>query len=254
MKNSYENILKRRKNIENYLTKNSKATVIELSRVFNASEPTIRRDLTVMEEMGIIKRFHGGCLINSMEKKLENIPSELLTLQNKIARKAESYIKDGDTILVNTSSTAEEVISLIKDKRVIVITNNAHMVHLDLPSSIVLLLTGGEVRYPRETLTGDLAINTIQQLYVDVSIIGCSGYSVNKGTTTDNLLEAKINNLMVQNSRKTILVCDYRKIGYEASFISAKPQDIDILITDTFSTIKQIKEIEDLGVEVVTVD
>ena len=71
--------------------------------------------------------------------------------------------------------------------------------------------------------------------------------------TTEVLEEAKINSLMIERSKKSVLVCDYRKIGLTSNFVSSKANDIDVLITDSFSGIQQITEIENLGTLVITV-
>lgn len=253
MKNSNVAIAMRREEIEEYINENLEATVLELCQNFKVSQPTMRRDLILLDEMGKITRTHGGARKIANSAEYGDLPDQIYTIQQRIAQEAATQIKDGDTIFLNSSSTVLEVVKFIGDKRVNVITNNVRCAHTDFHPNTTIILTGGEIRYPKETLINDFALNTIQSIFADIAILGCSGYTPEDGMTTEVLQEAKINSLMIERSKKSVLVCDYRKIGLTSNFVSSKANDIDVLITDSFSDIQQITEIENLGTLVITV-
>ena len=89
----------------------------------------------------------------------------------------------------------------------------------------------------------------------DISIIGCSGLSIENGITTPVLHESKINSLIIERTNGlVIVVADYRKIGFSSNFTSGNIKDINYLITDTFASPEVIREIEKQGVQVIQVE
>ncbi len=116
------------------------------------------------------------------------------------------------------------------------------------------ILTGGEMRFPKEALVGDIALNTISSMNADVCIIGCSGVSIDNGVTTKILNESTINEMMIRQTFKCkILVADHRKIGLTSKFKIADISVFDYLITDKFCSEKVIAEIKNVGVKVIQI-
>jgi DeoR/GlpR family transcriptional regulator of sugar metabolism len=149
-----------------------------------------------------------------------------------IAKRAAMFVEDGDVIFVNSSMTAAMIINYIKYKHVTVITNNAKAINFNPDENVTVLFTGGELRFPKRSMTGDLAIQTINSITANKCFIGCSGLTV-EGVSTANIKETMINKTMLQRTKgKKFILCDYSKIGLNFAFRYAAFEGIDYLITD----------------------
>ncbi|KAA9266673.1 DeoR/GlpR family DNA-binding transcription regulator [Aerococcus loyolae] len=262
MKNSIEEIQKRHNNIEKLLksSPNSGIKVSDLAKKINVSTMTIRRDLNKMEKMGIIKKHHGYAIISSNYDFHDSSPtnSNIERIKISIGEMTAKFIKNGDTVFINTSSTALYALDFLSNREITIVTNNLkihekiHKESINPASSAIL--TGGELRLPKEALTGQIAEEAISKVFANVAIVGCSGFSLINGVTTSNANESKINRLMVEKTNGlVILVADYRKINNDSNFYVCGSENIDILITDEFCDSMAIKEIEESGIQVITV-
>lgn len=253
MKNSNSEIKQRRQKIVNYLKENKQATVTELSQKFKVSEMTIRRDCHILANMGNVTQklgvisYQSNALIDSLQN-----PS-LLNIKEQLAKKAATYINDGQTIFINSSMTAINTLKYVVEQEVIILTNNVSAIQLNPKIKASIMLSGGEIRRPKNALTGDLAYNAFSSMRANLSIIGCRGLCLETGISTSQIYEAKINRKIIENSSKLIVVADYTKIGKSSNFTVGNISDIDILITDSFADLEIIEEFRNQGVEVIQV-
>lgn len=255
MKVNYEIVQQRRKDIMSLIQKFGRITVKELANEFKTSPMTIRRDLQYWEDLGAIQRTHGGArLIQSMVDHIE----PYLTndrYKHAIAKYAASFVEDKDIIFINTSSTALLVIPYIKKKQCTVITNNARALLIPHDPSVNIVLTGGEIHYPKETMTGDFAIHNLKKVIATKCFIGCSGISIESGITTSILAEAPINETMIKrtNGRRFVL-CDYTKIGIKHSFFSSDIHQIHCVITDINADDDEVNQLRKEKVQVIKLE
>ena len=253
MKNSIINIDKRHKDILDILEKKEHLTTIELAEALDVSLSTIRRDLHLLEEKNDIIRKFGYCIFN-YDNKPESDHSGPVRLKQLLAKEASKHIQNNDTIFINSSSTALKTIDYLQVDHLTIVTNNMKINYSPQNANYHYVLTGGEMRYPKEALVGDVAINTLSVVNADVCIVGCSGIDLENGVTTKQMTEATINELMVKRTTKCkILVADHRKIGVTSKFKMADISAFDYLITDQFSSEEILHEIQKLGVTVVQV-
>lgn len=263
MKNSSKNIYQRHNYIEKLLQEahQNQLPVQEIASKCNVSVMTIRRDLKTLEMMGIVTRFHGFVELNNdyifKDDATNNHSIEKIKIS--IANVAANFIHPGDTIFINTSSTALYTINSLNNKPVNVITNNLRIyeqIHKkSLNNNSTVLITGGELRLPKEALTGDIAEESISRVISDVSIIGCSGFSLKNGITTENASESKVNRTMIEKTKgKVIVVADYRKINKDSSFFVYGIDHVDLLITDEFADVNAINELKKAGLQVIQVN
>ncbi|MDR2899971.1 MAG: DeoR/GlpR family DNA-binding transcription regulator [Treponema sp.] len=218
-----------------HLHDNGVVNIQQMAKDMGVSTLTIRRDLETLEAMEKLSRIHGGAVLSKRDQKSENIFSSSYTLHKiAIARYAASLVEDGDTIFVNTSSTAVAIIPFIKAKHVTVITNNAKAMNEKIPKDINLIFTGGEMRFPKEAMVGDFAINNLSQVTAGKCFLGCNGITANEGVTTAVMQEASINNLMLTRVMgPRYILADKTKIGSRLNFIYGSLKDVTMLITDT---------------------
>lgn len=251
MKVKYEIVQKRRDDIMVLIQKLGHVEVETLAKEFNTTEITIRRDLQYWEDQGAIIRYHGGAKLVQQMVQHENSNFTNDRYKHAIAKYAAQFVEDGDTIFINTASTALLVLQYIVNKRVTVITNNAKASFMKYDPMISLFLTGGELRYPKESMVGEFALNTISKIRATKAFIGCSGISADTGVTTAIQNEVAINELMINNTKGSIFVlADYTKIGNTYNFISGSIDSIDYLITDVGAPETEISKIEEHGVKV----
>lgn len=245
----------RRNKIMREIQCNGKALVEQLSQQFQVSPLTIRRDLQYWEQMGAVERFYGGAKLiqNFVENDDPRLSNELY--KHAIAKYAAQYVQEGDTIFINTSSTALLVLKYIKNKRVTVITNNAKAIFIDHDPLISLFLTGGELRVPKESMVGDFALNNLNKVSATKAFLGCSGFSVESGMTSAILQEVAINEVMINRCiGETFILADHTKIGNNHSFISGNIQSFDYLITDNMADPIFLDAIQEAGLNVVKLD
>ena len=258
MKNDTHSIKNRRDLIIEILEEkmDEEVSVNTLASTLQVSPMTIRRDLMILEDMGVIIRTHGAASL-AEKSHFEGVTNNknLEKIKFALSKQAASYIKDNMTLFINSSSTALQTINFLKETPLTIVTNNLKASPKNMNPNTTIILPGGEIRYPKEALVGDLTVEALSHINADIAIMGCSGVSAKDGVRTENIHEAKVNRVMIENtSQLVILVADYRKIDYLANFFTSDLANISILITDIFADNNALQEIEELGVTVVQVN
>lgn len=259
MKNNKSTIKKRQAQLIDYLRNNNATGVTEIASLLNVSPVTIRRDLDFLEQKGLVERFFGGARLLSKASDIEPVyndtEKENSEEKNILAQYAADMIENGDTVFMNSSSTALLTLNYIKHKSVIVITNNARSVMVPRDPGVELALTGGEVYQGKESLVGQIALNSLSRITATKCIIGLSGISVKGGLTTSILPETAINHMMLSRcSGPKIVVASGNKIGMEHNFHSGKLNDITHVITDSSADLEEIERIRSAGITVIIVE
>ncbi|GHU37024.1 DeoR family transcriptional regulator [Bacilli bacterium] len=255
MKNSIVNIQNRQKALVELMQDGKAHTVTELSLYLKTSETTIRRDLTNLAQMGKVIRSHGKATISTTGLEIDKCDNqEIERIKEALAKTAASFVKSGNTVFINSSSAALDAVTYLINKQVTIITNNVKVAALDHNSESSVFLSGGEVRFPKEALIGQAAQAFFEAIQADIAIIGCYGISAERGLTTPVIHEAKINEVIVKQTKGSVVcIADYRKIGESANFKSCDLSAIDYLITDTFANQDSLKSIENCGVNVIQI-
>ncbi|MDY4307249.1 hypothetical protein SNF32_07440 [Enterococcus mundtii] len=123
-----------------------------------------------------------------------------------MARCASQYIGDYATVFINSSSTALATLDYLESNHVTVVTNNLKVISCVRQGNYTYILTGGELRVPKEVLVGDIAARTLADMNADVCIIGCSGVDLENGVTTKILNESKINEWMIKRVSNVVFL------------------------------------------------
>lgn len=253
MKRSKAFVAARRDAIIALLESKGQVSVSELAEHFGTSALTIRRDLEYLEAQQVISRQYGtATLLNPLGRPSG---SRQVRANKAIAREAARHVEDGDCIFINASATALSIISFISARDVTVITNNGKALLLDECPNISVLLTGGEIRPPRSSMTGEVTLDMIRRVTATKCFLGVTGFSANYGLTSATSPEPAINALMLERSKYHVIVADSSKIGLTASFQFGSADEVDLLITDTGATDAQIAKLKGYGLgDVVLVD
>lgn len=223
--------------IKQIALKEKKVYVSKLSERFDVTEETIRRDLEKLESQGLVTRSYGGAILN-VEKTNEDIPfykRSKINIESKqyIAAKAIEFIKEGNTIVADCSSTSLEVLKLIRNRNdVTVITNSVEVLQELNQSELNIISTGGGVKQKSLSLQGPITQNTIKKYNVDIALVSCKGMDISKGILDSNEAEAEIKRTMIKQSNKVILLIDHSKYD-KTSFVKLFDyESIDYIITD----------------------
>lgn len=232
---------KERKNhILELLNINKSVTVKYLCDHLNASEATIRRDLSSLEEDGKLERTHGGAILSS------NIPLEIestyfqkesiSTLEKKrIATKAFSYLKEHDSVFLDGGTTTMELAKLIGNSEIPlnIFTNAPHFSKIIAKNPRVeIFMIGGRTRNNTLVTVGQLATQTIKRFRMNVVFIGVNAISLEYGLTTPDYDEAEVKRAILETGRERFVLADQSKFSKVALCQIAPLSAIDYIITN----------------------
>jgi len=212
-------------------------TVKELCKELYASESSIRRDLTSLENRGVIKKAYGGAeLITNFSNVISFNKRYHHNIEGKkiIAKKAAKLIKDGSIIFLDQSSTsfylANEIISR---NSLTVVTNNIEILYLLSDSGIKVVSSGGFLSPEnRSCLIGSDAQSTFENVYADVTFFSAKSLSDDGIVSDCTREEVTLRNSMLKNSTKKIFLCDSEKFGTQSAYKQCTLSDIDYLISE----------------------
>lgn len=250
MKKEKQYVDNRRQQIMHILHEDGEVRVENLADHLNISLLTVRRDLQYLEEQNQLVRFYGGAkLVERQETALEI--DDIQLYRELITKYAATLVQDEDSLFINTSSNALQMLKYIVKKNVNVITNNGRAIQMKHGSGVHVILTGGELRHPKEAMVGDFALRNLQTVYAKKAFIGCSGISPMIGMTTEIANEVNINELMINHATQEVyILADHTKIGKNSSFISCSVDKIKHLITDEKAPRDILEQFEEQGVKV----
>lgn len=252
MKNSRAVVEERRNNIIKILGDNTKHNVENLAQELGYSPITIRRDLLVLEENGMVKRQYGS--VQLVDTLLKNDDTNIYDLaRKKIAERAASMVEDDDTIFINTGRTTQAMLAALKGKKnVTVVTNNLMALDIPVDNGINLMLVGGEVAYPG--LSGEFSINSLRQVIASKCFIGVNGISAEAGMTTALSKFSSINSEMLARCNgERVVIADSSKIGRRLNFYSGDISQISRIITDNLGDPEELDKLRarDIIVDVI---
>ena len=205
--NSYINLLSERS-----------YTVKELSEALFISEPTVRRDINELISKELVTRKNGVVSIKTNSPDTR-VPMFIRNLENKdakdaIAKKAALLIKEGDTVMLDASTTAYCLVQhLAKFKNIFVITSGAKTALALATLGIRTICTGGEMALGSFSYIGHDAERTLSNYNVDIAFMSCRGISEDGDVTDSSIAENSIRKIMMQKSVRTYLLCDKSKVG-----------------------------------------
>jgi DeoR family transcriptional regulator of aga operon len=248
----------RRRAILDLLTHQGRVLVTELSRQFETSQVTIRKDLEILHAHGLVHRTHGGAL-PSREGALEDPTlreKEKLHHQEKlrIADSAVKKVKEGQVLILDSGTTTTAIARALRNFQNLTIITNAVNIAAELAGTAVeVILTGGTLRKNSFSLVGPIAEETLRRLSADLLFLGVDGFDVHFGLSTPNLLEAKVNRVMVEIAKKTVAVCDSSKFGRRSLSLIAPPSALHEVITDRAVPKSDIRALKQAGIDVTLV-
>lgn len=228
--------LERREKIMEKLRQDSKVYVSELAPLFKVTEETIRRDLEKLEGEGLLRRSYGGAMLaQSTSEDLSFTKRSTINSasKEKIAALTYSLINDGDTIMVDSSTTCRLLLDKLKErKNITIITNSIRLMNDFSSSKFTMICTGGTLRANSYSLTGAQALRTLADYYVDFALISCKGLDIEKGVMESNESESEVKRRMIKQAREVVLLADHSKLDKTAFVKCADLSALTYLATD----------------------
>jgi DeoR family transcriptional regulator, fructose operon transcriptional repressor len=212
-------------------------TVNELSNHFGVSSDTIRRDLDLLANQGLLKRTHGGAVamdnLVQQDSTFMQRMSTRVSAKKRIARAASQLISDGETLLLNGGSTTRLFAAELSSKRNLTIVTNNLTVPTTLAAKCVrdVYVLGGRYKEDAQVTIGPVGFVSAGTITVDSAVIGVGGITA-EGLTTTVLEEASVILGMINAARRTIVLADASKLGHSTFAQIAPLERIGTLVTD----------------------
>ena len=242
------------------LQQSGSVSVEDLRNRLAVSVVTIRRDLGILEERGLLRRTHGGAEpIEPLfyepfrnDRSFQAQVSRFAAEKRRIGRAAAALIKPGETIALTPGTTTTEVIRGIPHNHNITVVTNTVNIAMELSKrkDISVFVTGGYLHGDWFSLIGPTAMHALDQLVVNVLFIGADGIDAAWGATCFNTDEAALNGTMVKHAQRKVAVVDHSKFGVVAGWRICQSGDLNVLITDTGASDEAIAPFEKLGITV----
>ena len=249
-------INKRQSEIVELVDAKKSVTVKDLSKLLDVSEVTIRKDLDLLSEYGILIRRHGFAL----KKNTADITNRLsINYETKchIAKKANSLIGFNETVLIAGGSTcallAEEI---VKTKpSVTIITNSIYIAeHVSKIGNNKIILLGGEYQADAQVMVGPLVRSSVRQYYVDKIFLGTDGFEKNVGFMGSDVLRTEAVKNMAESARNIIIITDSSKFSKRGLLVQFTQKEPSRIITDTKLPVEYQEFFSSIGVPLTLVD
>lgn len=252
-------LIQRRKAIKDILLRERTVRVADLAGKFQVSEETIRRDLTHMEEEGLVKRNYGGAILaEELQVSMWTLPPvhqrklHLFEEKDAIGKGAAELVEPGQIVIFDTGSTTWRIAEHLRHLPDLTVVTNS----LDVAESLgqqehtSVFVLGGKLISKSMGLVGPQIGVELYKYNADIAFVGTSGLSLTKGYTSSDIYEAEIKRAMVSAARKIVVVADHSKFHRQGLLTFAAIDEVDVLVTSELADADICGEIRQLGVEV----
>jgi DeoR family transcriptional regulator of aga operon len=255
---------KRANQILHAVLRNGTTSVDELVKLTGASPASVRRDLTRLEERGLVRRTHGGAKLAGQaqyqpfrfDSSFQERESRFSEEKRRIGIAAAELILERETIGLTAGTTTTQVARCIRHRSGIQVVTNAVNIGMELSNQprLNVTLVGGTMRWAGAfSLTGPLALEGVSGIFMDKVFIGGTGIDPVHGATAIEADEAAVFRAFVRQSKQTIIVADSSKIGMVSPALICPSQQIHKVITDQGIDSAMLDAFRDAGVDVLVV-
>jgi DeoR/GlpR family transcriptional regulator of sugar metabolism len=248
-------IVERRQRILDAARARGTVSARELAGVLGISEVTIRRDIRLMAEDGLLRRTRGGALLapslaheaSSYEKALEAGDEKAA-----IAAVAVTLVDDGQSIILGPGTTTLALARLLVNHRSLTIVTTSLLVPPALASAngVEIVLVGGTVRPSIDAVVGPATERSLRTMRAEIAFLSGTGFGAERGLTTSNLLVSTTDQALVEAAQRVVVLADHTKIGREAVFQTIPADRVDVLITDRSADADELRRLRDAGIDV----
>jgi DeoR family transcriptional regulator, fructose operon transcriptional repressor len=245
----------RRRSIAARARAEQRVEVQVLAEDLGVTPETIRRDLTELERVGVLRRVHGGAIPAERLREEPALGEKALAMaaeKRRIAKVALEHVPTRGTILLDAGTTTGELASLLPDHELTVVTNSLPIATmLATRQRMTVRVVGGRVRGRTMAAVDGWALRALGELMVDVAFLATNGLSVARGLSTHDPDEAEVKRAMVEAARSRVLLVDHTKVGQEQLVAYARLDALDVVISDSGLDDDAARELAAGGPEVV---
>jgi DeoR family fructose operon transcriptional repressor len=242
------------------MTEARRAGRVEVSHLADSlgvAAETVRRDLTALEQRGSLRRVHGGAIPVErleLEPTLATRSTRHAEVKRRIAARVLDELPTGGTVILDSGSTTQAVVQLLPpDLDLTVLTNSvSSAAALSTHLGVTLYVLGGRVRGVTGAAVGEWATKALEDVVVDLAVLGTNGFSAARGLTTPDQAESLVKAAMVRSARRVLVATDSTKAGDDHLHRFAALADVDVLVTDTDLADDVAAELRAAGPQVVT--
>lgn len=245
----------RRAEVLQWIQAHGVAHVNELAQSLGVSTSTIRRDLSIMQEEGLLTRVHGGAMLDADEieprrtdRVVEHAPEKA-----RIAAAAANLLEDDTTILVSGGTTTEALLPFLAGRRFTVVTNSVSVaLALAETPTVQVVVLGGYLRQGELSLLGQMTRSAVDGLSIDVTITGAFGLD-RAGVTGAHIAEAETDRYLTEAASRLVVLADGSKFGRRGPVRIAAAMKISTLVTDAGAPDEEVQALREAGTEVIVV-
>lgn len=214
-------------------------SILQLVELVGVSESTIRRDLTYLDEIGKLRKVHGGAttmdkLVDTKEETVHMKAGQNKNEKESIAQYAANMITDDDFVFIDAGTTTERVIEYIGETKATFATNGVAHARMLVGKGLKTIMIGGMVKPETEAVVGTEAILQMKKYNFTKAFLGANGISVDKGFTTPDPEEARMKETAIKQAYVSFVLADHSKFGRVSSITFAELEQACI-ITDEMS-------------------
>ncbi|WP_274436522.1 DeoR/GlpR family DNA-binding transcription regulator [Alicyclobacillus sp. ALC3] len=236
----------------------SSVRVVDLVERFGVSGETIRRDLELLEQQGVVRRVYGGA-VDARQSPVQLYHSRKrhrVAAKRAIGALAASLVEDGETIIIDVGTTALSfAMQLFEKKRLTVITPSLQVALLMKRNSDArVIVTGGELEDDEPYLTGPIAEGVFERFHANRAFIAAGGLSLDRGLTDYNDAEVQVRKVMLKSASQIIGLIDSSKMGVRATSVIGDITALDMMVTDSGIAGELTRGIQESGVEVLVAE
>jgi DeoR/GlpR family transcriptional regulator of sugar metabolism len=229
--------------------------VTALAAALGTSEMTIRRDLDVLSEGGVLRRVRGGAV--SLMKRGEELPFamrevEASDVKRRMAAAVAGLVQDGEAVVVDSGTTGLAVAHALAGRRLTVMPLSLHALSpLAASAATTLLVPGGTARFGEGSLVGPMTEASLRALRFDTVVLTCCGFSATDGVTAYDLQDAAVKRAAVASANRVVLVAEAAKLARTALVVVCPVSAIDTVVTDTEVPDEAVAQLTAAGVDVI---
>lgn len=228
--------VKRQQLIKDILLEKKSVSVSELSEMYGVSFETIRRDLKVLESEGFAEKTYGGAILRErvgLAADFKTLSHVMVDIKQKIAAIATHFIEPGDCIFIDFSTTCAQIVSLLQDIPLNVLTNSLEVINqLQEKQNISLISTGGNWDAENYSFMGRAAVHNLKRYHLDKAFVSCRALSMEHGLSDRTESESELRKTIIENANKVYLLADASKFDKAAFVKTCDFQNITAIITD----------------------
>jgi DeoR family fructose operon transcriptional repressor len=240
------------------VTERGRMSVNQLAREYAVTTETVRRDLSSLERLGLVRRVHGGVVPPSSLSLIESGIRERDQVNTErkmgIARAAVAQLPPpGGTVLIDAGSTTVRLATLLPADHALTVFTHAVPIAARLAGlrQIDLRLLPGRVRRTTQAAVGADTVAALSDLRVDVSFVGTNGITAEHGLTTPDADEAAVKRALMESGTRVVVLADSSKFGIETAVRFASPAEVDVLVTDDEVSSADRRALGRAGIEIV---